>query len=255
MPLSGKGDPMIANLSRSSSSSAAPRIAARRESAVHARSGLVAVCAAALLGSHASAGLVGHYDAASWHAAAGTVTTVDTSTAPLGPLPSPPSQQPWAPLGVQLWGGFVGVTAGSQIGDYETAATLDEVWGVAPSTVVLKRDRDNFMVFFDQPTKAFSLEIGNVGGIGFRAVFAGGGEETIFLPDWPIDYVLDPVFYGVTSDREIVRIGVLVGDPWPGDYQTSYTKSFAWGTPIPAPAAGAVALLALAPLAATRRRR
>jgi hypothetical protein len=245
---------MIANLSRSSSSSTAPRITARRESAVHARSGLVAVCAAAFLGSHASATLVGHYDAASWHAAAGAVTTVDTSTLPLGVLPQNP--QPWAHLGFTLGSvAFAGVTAGSQIGDYETAATLDEVWGVAPSTVVLKRDRDNFMVFFDQPTKAFSLEIGNVGGIGFEVVFAGGGRETIFLPDWPIDYVLDPVFYGVTSDREIINIGVLVGDPWPGDYQTSYTKNFAWGTPIPAPAAGAVALLGLAPLAATRRRR
>jgi hypothetical protein len=243
---------MIANLSRSST---ALRIAARVESSAHARSGLAAICAAALLGSHASAALVGHYDAASWHAAAGTVTTVDTSMAPLGPLPSPPSQQPWAPLGVQLWGGFVGVTAGSQIGDYETAATLDEVWGVAPSTVVLKRVPDNFMVFFDQPTKAFSLEIGNVGGIGFSVVFAGGGSETIFLPDWPIDYVLDPVFYGVTSDREIINIGVLVGDSWPGSNTTSYTKSFAWGTPIPAPAVGALALLALAPLASTRRRR
>jgi hypothetical protein len=71
----------------------------------------------------------------------------------------------------------------------------------------------------------------------------------------PFDYVLDPVFYGVTSDREIVRIGVRVGDPWPGGDTTSYTKSFAWGTPIPAPAAGALALLALAPLASTRRRR
>lgn len=242
---------MIANLSRSS---AAPRITARRESAVHARSGLVAVCAAALLGSHASAALVGHYDAASWHAAAGTVTTVDTSTLPLGVLPQNP--QPWAHLGFRLGSvAFAGVTAGSQIGDYETAATLDEVWGVAPSTVVLKRVPDNFMVFFDQPTKAFSLEIGNLGGIGFRVVFAGGGEETIFLGDMPFDYVLDPVFYGVTSDREIINIGVLVGDPWPGGDTTSYTKSFAWGTPIPAPAAGAVALLALAPLASTRRRR
>ncbi len=245
---------MIAGLSRSSRPSTAPRITARRESAAHARSGLAAVCAAALLGSHASATLVGHYEAASWHAAAGAVTSVDTSTLPLGVLPQNP--QPWAHLGFTLGSvSFAGVTAGSQIGDYETAATLDEVWGVAPSTVVLKRVPDNFMVFFDQPTKAFSLEIGNVGGIGFSVVFAGGGSETIFLPDWPIDYVLDPVFYGVTSDREIINIGVLVGDSWPGGNTTSYTKSFAWGTPVPAPAAGAVALLGLAPLAATRRRR
>ena len=67
--------------------------------------------------------------------------------------------------------------------------------------------------------------------------------------------MLDPVFYGVTSDREIINIGVLVGDSWPGSNTTSYTKSFAWGTPIPAPAVGALALLGLAPLAAARRRR
>jgi MYXO-CTERM domain-containing protein len=75
----------------------------------------------------------------------------------------------------------------------------------------------------------------------------------VYLNDLSDNFIFDPVFYGITSDKEFYKLEVYVGDlSVSGSAATSYTKPFSWGTPIPAPAAGA--LLGLAGLAARRRR-
>ena len=211
---------------------------------------------AALAVAHAASGaLVKHYDSAAWHAATGPVTTISTLNMPLGPLSSggPANPQLWESQGLRLGGVFGGVTTGSQYGDAITGAPLSEVWGVPPTTSVLKGIDEGFNVFLAQPTKSFSFEMAHFGWIGFSVFFTDGTYDGIYLNDLPLDPIFDPVFYGITSDKEFRELEVYVGDvSISGSYATSYTKSFSWGAPIPAPAASA--LLGLAGLAARRRR-
>ena len=210
---------------------------------------------AALAVAHAASGaLVKHYDSAAWHAAAGPVTTISTLNMPLGPLSGggPANPQLWESQGLLLGGVFGGVTMGSQPGGI-IDASLAEVWGVPPTTSVLKGVEEGFNVFLAQPTKSFSFEMGHFGWIGFGVFFTDGTYDGIYLNDLPDNFIFDPVFYGITSDKEFRELVVFVGDvSISGSYATSYTKSFSWGAPIPAPAAGA--LLGLAGLAARRRR-
>jgi hypothetical protein len=215
---------------------------------------------AALAVAHAASGaLVKHYDSAAWHAAAGPVTTVSTLNMPLGPIDSaspwgiPMSNpQPWENQGLRLGGVFGGVTMGSQYGGI-TDDMLDVVWGVPPTTSVLKGIDEVFNVFLAQPTKSFSFEMAHFGWIGFLLFFTDGTQGGVYLNDLSDNFIFDPVFYGITSDKEFYKLEVYVGDlSVSGSAATSYTKSFSWGAPIPAPAAGA--LLGLAGLAARRQR-
>ncbi len=202
---------------------------------MRAPSSLAALVAVSAVASAADAALTNYADEASWRAAAGAVTTVAA--------PNIPSGQFYLPeLGI---GGGVG---GTPIPSF-----LVDPWGLPAGTNVLRAGVD-FQVWsrsfvFTQPiATAFAIDWLFRPEQDILGVDVYFGSTLVGSMSWEpptSDFAGPPRFYGFTSTLPFSRV-VLVGT------HVSFGRSVMF-TQIPAP--GAVALFALAPLAAVRRRR
>jgi hypothetical protein len=198
---------------------------------------LVAVSAvASALATAANAALTNYADEASWRAAAGAVTTV---AAPNINLPTGGLYLP------EL--GF-----GAEVGVLPIPSFLVDPWGLPAGTNVLGAGVDGQVwsrsFVFSQPiATAFAIDWlfrPEADILGVSAYFGSTHVGSLFWE--PASAFPGPTrFYGFTSTLPFSRV-VLVGT------HVSFGRSVMF-TQIPAP--GAVALLALAPLAAVRRRR
>jgi hypothetical protein len=198
---------------------------------------LVAVSAvASALATAANAALTNYADEASWRAAAGAVTTVAAPNIPSGGLYLP-----------QL--GLDAAVVGTPIPSF-----LVDPWGLPAGTNVLRAGVDGQVwsrsFVFSQPiATAFAIDWlfrpEFVQALGVDVYF---GSTLVGSMSWepPASAFPGPTrFYGFTSTLPFSRV-VLVGT------HVSFGRSVMF-TQIPAP--GAVALFALAPLVARRRRR
>ena len=196
---------------------------------------VAASAAASALATAANAALTSYADEASWRAAAGAVTTVAAPNIPSGGLYLP-----------QL--GLDAAVVGTPI-----PSILVDPWGLPAGTNVLQAGQ-NGQVWsrtfnFSQPiATAFAIDWLFRPEQDILGVDVYFGSTLVGSMPWepPTSaFPGPPRFYGFTSTLPFNQV-VLVG------------THMSWGravmfTQIPAP--GAVALLALAPLASTRRRR
>ena len=204
---------------------------------MRAPSSLAALVAVSAVASAADAALTNYADEASWRAAAGAVTTVAAPNIPSGVLYLPQ-------LGIVADGVYGG----------PIPSFLVDPWGLPAGTNVLGAGVD-FQVWsrtfqFSQPiATAFAIDwLFNEsfwpGQYNARFYYGGTLIGTVNLEG--SDGIPGPTrFYGFTSTLPFSRV-VLSG------ISVSYGRAVMF-TQIPAP--GAVALFALAPLAAIRRRR
>lgn len=197
---------------------------------------VAASAAASALATAANAALTSYADEASWRAAAGAVTTVAAPNIPSGGLYLPQ-------LGLDADG----------VGGVPIPSILVDPWGLPAGTNVLQAGQNGDVwsrpFNFSQPiVTAFAIDWlfrpEFVQSLGVDVYF---GSTLVGSMAWEPASAFPgpPRFYGFTSTLPFSRV-VLVG------------THMSWGravmfTQIPAP--GAVALLALAPLASTRRRR
>ena len=197
---------------------------------------LVAVSAAAsALATAANAALTNYADEASWRAAAGAVTTVAAPNIPSGLLYLPQLGLSADPVGTPI------------------PSFLVDPWGLPAGTNVLGAGVDGQVwsrsFVFSQPiATAFAIDWlfrpEFVQALGVSAYFGSTHVGSLFWD--PASAFPGPTrFYGFTSTLPFNHV-VLVGT------HVSFGRAVMF-TQIPAP--GAVALFALAPLAATRRRR
>ena len=195
---------------------------------------VAASAAASALATAANAALTSYADEASWRAAAGAVTTVAAPNIPSGGLYLP-----------QL--GLDAAVVGTPIPSF-----LVDPWGLPAGTNVLQAGQ-NGQVWsrtfnFSQPiATAFAIDWlfrPEQDILGVSAYFGSTHVGSLFWEPASA-FPGPPRFYGFTSTLPFSRV-VLVGT------QISWGRAVMF-TQIPAP--GAVALLALAPLASTRRRR
>ena len=203
---------------------------------MRAPSSLAALVAVSAAASAANAALTNYADEASWRAAAGAVTTVAAPNIPSGVLYLPQ-------LGIVADGVYGG----------PIPSFLVDPWGLPAGTNVLGAGVD-FQVWsrsfvFSQPiATAFAIDWlfrpEFVQALGVSAYFGSTHVGSLFWD--PASAFPGPTrFYGFTSTLPFSRV-VLVGT------HVSFGRAVMF-TQIPAP--GAVALFALAPLAAVRRRR
>jgi len=194
-----------------------------------------ASAAASALATAANAALTSYADEASWRAAAGAVTTVAA--------PNIPSGQFYLPeLGI----------SNSGIGGVPIPSFLVDPWGLPAGTNVLQADQNGDVwsrpFNFSQPiVTAFAIDWlfrPEQDILGVSAYFGSTHVGSLFWEPASA-FPGPPRFYGFTSTLPFNQV-VLVGT------QISWGRAVMF-TQIPAP--GAVALLALAPLASTRRRR
>ena len=198
---------------------------------------LVAVSAvASALATAANAALTNYADEASWRAAAGAVTTVAAPNIPSGVLYLPQ-------LGIVADGVYGG----------PIPSFLVDPWGLPAGTNVLGAGVD-FQVWsrsfvFTQPiATAFAIDWLFRPEQDILGVDVYFGSTLVGSMSWEpptSDLAGPPRFYGFTSTLPFNHV-VLVGT------HVSFGRAVMF-TQIPAP--GAVALFALAPLAAVRRRR
>ena len=197
---------------------------------------LVAVSAAAsALATAANAALTNYADEASWRAAAGAVTTVAAPNIPSGLLYLPQLGLSADPVGTPI------------------PSFLVDPWGLPAGTNVLRAGVDGQVwsrsFVFSQPiATAFAIDWlfrpEFVQALGVSAYFGSTHVGSLFWD--PASAFPGPTrFYGFTSTLPFNHV-VLVGT------HVSFGRAVMF-TQIPAP--GAVALFALAPLAAVRRRR
>jgi hypothetical protein len=186
---------------------------------MRAPSSLAALVAVSAVASAADAALTNYADEASWRAAAGAVTTVAA--------PNIPSGQFYLPeLGI-----------GGDVGGTPIPSFLVDPWGLSRSFI------------FSQPiATAFAIDWlfrpEFVQALGVSAYFGSTHVGSLFWD--PASAFPGPTrFYGFTSTLPFNHV-VLTGT------HVSFGRAVMF-TQIPAP--GAVALFALAPLAAVRRRR
>ena len=198
---------------------------------------LVAASAvASVLATAANAALTSYADEASWRAAAGAVTTVAAPNIPSGVLYLPQ-------LGIVADGVYGG----------PIPSFLVDPWGLPAGTNVLGAGVD-FQVWsrsfvFTQPiATAFAIDWLFRPEQDILGVDVYFGSTLVGSMSWEpptSDLAGPPRFYGFTSTLPFNHV-VLVGT------HVSFGRAVMF-TQIPAP--GAVALFALAPLAAVRRRR
>jgi hypothetical protein len=185
-----------------------------------------------------SAEVVQYSDRAEWEAVTGAVTTIG---------------MPGIPQTSFGFGGHfapMGVTNLTMHGVALNAVQAD-FWGVPTGTVAFYAGEypSSNTVRFAAPIRSVALDFRLFGG--FWYYLRLGNQlvgEGVLIPTFDPTY--QPEFFGLTSTDSFDRIQIQ-----------SYTLGYGYGrsisfeTIIPAPAAGAVALLGLAPLAAIRRRR
>jgi hypothetical protein len=197
---------------------------------------LVAVSAvASALATAANAALTNYADEASWRAAAGAVTTVAAPNIPAGLLSLPQ-------LGL----------ASSGVGAGPIPSYLIDPWGLPAGTNVFGTGVDgqpwSRSFNFTQPiATAFAIDWlfrPEADILGASAYFGSTHVGSVFWEP-ASDFPGPTRFYGFTSTLPFNQV-ILVGT------HISFGRSVMF-TQIPAP--GAVALFALAPLAAVRRRR
>jgi len=196
---------------------------------------LVAVSAvASALATAANAALTNYADEASWRAAAGAVTTVAAPNIPAGPLYLPQ-------LGLD-----------ASVGAGPIPSFLIDPWGLPAGTNVFGTGVDgqpwSRSFNFTQPiATAFAIDWlfrPEAHILGASAYFGSTHVGSVFWEP-ASDFPGPTRFYGFTSTLPFSRV-VLVGT------HISFGRAVMF-TQIPAP--GAVALFALAPLVARRRRR
>lgn len=226
-------------MKQSTSTSTSTRIRSLSGRGMRAPSSLAALvaasAAASALATAANAALTSYADEASWRAAAGAVTTVAAPNIPSGGLYLPQ-------LGLDADG----------VGGVPIPSILVDPWGLPAGTNVLQAGQ-NGQVWsrtfqFSQPiATAFAIDWlfrPEQDILGVSAYFGSTHVGSLFWEPASA-FPGPPRFYGFTSTLPFSRV-VLVGT------QISWGRAVMF-TQIPAP--GAVALLALAPLASTRRRR
>ena len=184
----------------------------------------------------ASAALTSYADEASWRAAAGAVTTIAAPNIPAGPLYLPQ-------LGL----------ASSDVGAGPIPSYLIDPWGLPAGTNVIAAgiDYETWARSFNftQPiATAFAIDWLFRPEQDILGVDVYFGSTLVGSMSWEpptSDFAGPPRFYGFTSTLPFNHV-VLVGT------HVSFGRAVMF-TQIPAP--GAVALFALAPLVARRRRR
>ena len=202
---------------------------------MRAPSSLAALVAVSAVASAADAALTNYADEASWRAAAGAVTTVAAPNIPSGGLYLPELGLDASVVGVPIPSPFV------------------DPWGLPAGTNVLRAGVDGQVwsrsFVFSQPiATAFAIDWlfrpEFVQALGVDVYF---GSTFVGSMSWePASAFPGPTrFYGFTSTLPFNHV-VLTGT------HVSFGRAVMF-TQIPAP--GAVALFALAPLAAVRRRR
>ncbi|MCX5651934.1 MAG: hypothetical protein NTU45_11175 [Planctomycetota bacterium] len=208
------------------------------------RSHGVVVCAASALawsiGGAALAAITVHHDRASWIGAAGAgpVTTIQTSTVPLGPWQN---NELWLEQGLLMWESSFytfGVTAGGQ---NPNGYNLAETWGVDPTTPVFKTWTDLSVFRFPEARTSFALEAASVGTHYMIAYYADGTMGQSFAAHW-VDFAYGSNFVGFTTDKPFERIDMFWGDNIPGNNHRTYIRTFEFGAAVPAPG-GAMAVL------------
>ena len=202
---------------------------------MRAPSSLAALVAVSAVASAADAALTNYADEASWRAAAGAVTTVAAPNIPSGLLYLPQLGLSADPVGTPI------------------PSFLVDPWGLPAGTNVLRAGVD-FQVWsrsfvFTQPiATAFAIDWLFRPEQDILGVDVYFGSTLVGSMSWEpptSDFAGPPRFYGFTSTLPFNHV-VLVGT------HVSFGRAVMF-TQIPAP--GAMALLALAPLAAIRRRR
>ena len=202
---------------------------------MRAPSSLAALVAVSAVASAADAALTNYADEASWRAAAGAVTTVAAPNIPSGGLYLPELGLDASVVGVPIPSPFV------------------DPWGLPAGTNVLRAGVDGQVwsrsFIFSQPiATAFAIDWlfrpEFVQALGVSAYFGSTHVGSLFWD--PVSAFPGPTrFYGFTSTLPFNHV-VLTGT------HVSFGRAVMF-TQIPAP--GAVALFALAPLVAVRRRR
>ena len=192
-----------------------------------------AMVATALAASSASAEVVNYTDKAAWLGAAGAITTIGVPNVPAGVL-----NNTYLPLGLNLSG--TGISGGAIPNEFA------DIWGVPQGTNVFIGSASGMWQFSAPFATSFAMEwlfwVPMTAHVYYGLTWLGSVS-------WPADPQGDysPKFWGLTSSTPFTRVVISGGTPFP-----AYGKTVMFSQ-IPAP--GALALLALAPLASRRRRR
>lgn len=194
--------------------------------------GASACVAAMALVASTSAEVVNYTDKAAWLGAAGPITTIGVPNVPLG-IPD----NYYLPLGLNMSG--TGMSGGAIPNEFAGP------WGVPLGTTVFGGPTHQMWQFSSPYATSFAMEW-----LFFVPVTAHVyyGLTWLGSVNWPANPQGDfsTRFYGLTSTTPFTRISISGSSSFP-----SYGKTVMFSQ-IPAP--GALALLALAPLASRRRR-
>ena len=197
----------------------------------------VAICALASAQA-VSAEIVQYSDRAAWEAVTGAVTTIGI---PDIPQTSFGFGGHFAPMGV------TNLTMDGVALD----AVQADFWGLPTGTVAFYAGSSQMSntVQFAAPIRSVALDFRLFAGYYFYLRLGSQLVGQGFFIPTP-DPTYQPEFFGLTSTASFDQISIHTSS-----FGFGYGRGISFETIIPAPAAGAVALLALAPLASTRRRR
>ena len=185
-----------------------------------------------------SAEIVQYSDRAAWEAVTGAVTTIGI---PDIPQTSFGFGGHFAPMGV------TNLTMNGVALD----AVQADFWGVPTGTVAFAAGPSPMSntVQFAAPIRSVALDFRLFAGYYFYLRLGSQLVGQGFFIPTP-DPTYQPEFFGLTSTTSFDRISIHTSS-----FGLGYGRGISFETIIPAPAAGVVALLGLAPLASTRRRR